>query len=152
MSIIYNALQKIQQNRENDSATSNQEMMSRDDWIDVGIALIIAILLAVLMIAHYPQFNKNTLIKPTAIAFSLPNSVPLTKPIPKVRVALDVAEYKNQHRLNGVFISEEEKMAMINNHFFNLGDIVDGLKIVNIEFDRIKLKNEQGSLELRITI
>lgn len=64
----------------------------------------------------------------------------------------DEAEYKLKHTLNGVFVSDDEKVAMVNNRFFNMGDSIDGMKIVSIEPDKIKLQNENGMMELRITV
>lgn len=164
MSIIYEALQKTQVDDELQNIPSSQDEMTRDDWIDVGISLIIAFLLAIIMIAHYPETNsksKNMLVskknsKEIPI-LEVPDETVKTvvKPAsdPKViGVPFDEAAYKLNHTLNDVFVSDEEKIAMVNNRFFNIGDSIDGMKVVSIEPDKIKLQHESGIVELKIVV
>ncbi len=160
MSIIYEALQKTQVEDETQNTLSSQYEMTRDDWIDVGISLVIAFLLAIIIVAHYPQFNN----KSRSIAITKKNSAaapmletpdetikPAT-PLKMTTVPFDEAAYKLNHTLNGVFVSEEEKIAMVNNRFFNIGDSIDGMKVVSIEADKIKLQNMHGMIELLIAV
>ncbi len=50
--------------------------------------------------------------------------------------------------LNGIFISEQFKSAMINNHFYQEGDTIKGMKIVSIEYEQVKLNNKILRMEL----
>lgn len=151
VSIIYEALQETQVEDESPYILLPQENMTRDDWIDVGISLVIAFLLAVMMIAHYPQFNnksepiamkKNSYDKPIKAASKAVNTQQIIKPIVE-------SAYQLNHVLNGVFVSEEEKVAMVNNRFFSIGDTIDGMKLISIELDKIKLQDNKGIIELR---
>lgn len=54
--------------------------------------------------------------------------------------------------LNGVLISGEEKMALINNQVFHLGDLVEGMKIVSIEMNNVKLQAGKQIVELRVSV
>jgi len=45
----------------------------------------------------------------------------------------------NKLVLNGVFLSDKEKVALINNRSFRLGDVLAGMKIIEIDNDSIKL-------------
>ncbi len=162
MSIIYEALQKTHDERQ--TASLPQENMTRDDWIDVGISLVIAFLLATLMVAHYPQFNtksdnnsigKKTLInnaKPmeqTAAILKIPDDTIPAAP-QNIEKPVDAAAFQSKHTLNGVYVSEAEKVAMVNNRFFYIGDNIDGMKVTGIELDKIKLENQNGIVELRV--
>jgi len=152
VSIIYEALQKTQIEDALQHTPSSQNEMTRDDWIDVSISLIIAFLLAIIIVAHYPQFNS----KSKAI-LEVPDDIvkPVIKPAtnPKIiAVPFDEAAYKLNHILNGVFVSDEEKIAMVNNRFFNIGDNIDGMKVISIEPDKIKLQHTHGIMELRIVV
>jgi type II secretory pathway component PulC len=163
VSIIYEALQKTQVEDELQNSPSSQAEMTKDDWIDVGISLIIAFLLAMIMIAHYPPHSKSKEIleskknsKEVSI-LDVPDETvkPVVQPTSDSKmmgVPFDEAAYKLNHVLNGVFVSEEEKIAMVNNRFFNIGDNIDGMKVVSIEPDKIKLQHENGIVELKIVV
>lgn len=51
--------------------------------------------------------------------------------------------------LDGVFLSDTEKMAMINRRSYHVGDSVNGMKVVSIAFDQVQLKNQTHSIILR---
>lgn len=50
--------------------------------------------------------------------------------------------------LNGVFISEKIKMAMINNHMYKTGDLVEGMKIISIRYQRVVLADGERKIVL----
>ncbi len=54
--------------------------------------------------------------------------------------------------LNGVLISGSEKIALINNQTFRLGDLVDGMKVVSIDSTSVKLQSGGELLELRVPV
>jgi hypothetical protein len=163
VSIIYEALQKTQVEDELQNIPSSQDKMTKDDWIDVSISLAIAFLLAMIIIAHYPPNSKS---KDMLVSKKNSKAVPIlevpdetVKSIVKptsdskiMGVPFDEAAYKLNHTLNGVFVSDEEKIAMVNNRFFNIGDSIDGVKVVSIEPDKIKLQHENGIVELKIVV
>jgi hypothetical protein len=53
--------------------------------------------------------------------------------------------------LNGVLISGIEKIALINSQPFHLGDLVQGMKIVAIEPDSVKLQEGQNVFEIKVS-
>lgn len=172
MSIMYEALQKTQLEGHAQAIQSSQDKMTRDDWLDVGISLTIAFLLAAIIVAHYPQFNIKSENISIATSSSANNILPAAQAIQEVAVlkvpadttgpivqpkaalveSIDEADYKLKHTLNGVFVSDDEKVAMVNNRFFNIGDSIDGMKIVGIEPDKIKLESVSAKIELRIVV
>jgi hypothetical protein len=54
--------------------------------------------------------------------------------------------------LDGVFLSDKEKLAMINHRAYHEGDLINGMQIVSIAFDEVTLKNNARSLTLRSSI
>lgn len=50
--------------------------------------------------------------------------------------------------LNGVFISDNEKIALINNQPYHEGETIQGLKIVSIAMDSVKLADDKNSFVL----
>lgn len=54
--------------------------------------------------------------------------------------------------LNGVLISGADKVALINNQAFHLGDVVDGMKIVGIDSTSVKLQRGNQVVELRVSV
>lgn len=168
VSMMYEALQTTQVEDEVQSTLFPQDDMTLDDWVDVGISLVIAFLLAVLIVAHYPQFNnpsKASVQTTRNVEFlEIPDETVklMTKPSHSENIAKPVVEskiipvgdeiYQSKHILNGVFVSEDEKVAMVDNRFFSIGDSIDGMKVISIESDKIKLQNNSGVIELRIVV
>lgn len=59
------------------------------------------------------------------------------------------ASSQNRLMLNGVLISDEQKIALINNQPYHLGDMVDDMEIVSIELNTVTLKNAFHTMVLR---
>lgn len=170
MSIIYDALRKTQQYRENHEDSFNSDIMTRDDWIDLGLALVIAFLLGLLIIAHYPKksaakSSHQAVITHTQKAVTPTPSNAITAAAKKPEKAIkematkisalprfDDAQYKSKHLVTGIFISENTKVALIDNQFYNIGDTIDGMEIISIEPESVRLKNTQTTLDLRLKV
>ena len=130
MSIIYDALQKTQQNLANrHNITTQKKSNQRAQWLDICLILIIAFLFIAVAFAYYPLLKK---------------SLSSTTPQPANTVAT-----QGNYVLNGVFLSDQEKVALINNKPFHIGDTIDGLKVVAIELDSIQLKDTKNTFVLR---
>jgi hypothetical protein len=54
--------------------------------------------------------------------------------------------------LEGVFLSDNEQLAMINHHSYHVGDKVNGMQVVNIALDEVTLQDKKHSVVLRNTI
>ncbi len=57
------------------------------------------------------------------------------QPKPEVNTSLN----KDDFVLNGIFISERYKCAMINDHFYQVGDVIKGVEITSIEYANVRL-------------
>jgi hypothetical protein len=49
-------------------------------------------------------------------------------------------------------MTRDEKIAMVDNRFFSIGDNIDDMTIVSIEQDNIKLKSNSGMVELHLAV
>lgn len=67
-----------------------------------------------------------------------------SQPTPVAKASLG----KDDFKLNGIFISDRYKTTMINNQFYQVGDIIKGMEIASIDYDKVKLKNVTMQLEL----
>lgn len=54
-------------------------------------------------------------------------------------------------RLNGVFVSDRLKVAMINSHIYRKGESVNGMKITAIELNRVHLDRDGAELILKMS-
>jgi hypothetical protein len=141
VSIIYNALQKAQRNRQKATNTKVQ-MIRRLEYILLSIIILLAAYDYVPELIKYASsIRPATTITPLKVV-----EVAIAKPQP---APINQANYKNSHVLSGIYLSNEEKIAVINNKFFHLGDSIDGMKLVSIEDNRIVLRNADDALILQ---
>jgi len=66
----------------------------------------------------------------------------------------EIASAINQGKfiLNGVMISGAERIALINNQPLHIGDVIDGMKIISIEFNAITLMKDQKMVEMKVPV
>ena len=131
MSIIYQAHKKS-------GASNNTKMGLRSPrsfiWFDIGLWLLIAVLLMYTSIAYFPKVKKH-----------------LAKPVPHPAIILNLineADYLNKHKLTGVFLSNQENVALINNHYYHLGDVIDGMKVAHIDLNNVTLTSDHQKFVL----
>lgn len=129
MSIIYDALQKTQRQLN----TKNQLKTIRPfhNWFDVILVSIILILLIVTLIAYFPIFKKWMITDKKHPV--IPTHTVTPRPSPGVKLIL-----------NGIFISENDKVAQINNRLVSVGDAVEGNRVLEITSNKVKLVGKNG--------
>lgn len=66
-----------------------------------------------------------------------------------IMLPIHMSANKMQVVLNGVFVSDNVKIAYVNNEMFHLGDSLHGMKIVAINLDAIILQSKKGKMVLR---
>lgn len=138
MSIIYQAQNKTSSNKGRFiNSTTTSHAAKTFPWFDIALWLLIVVLLVYISMAYFPKFKKHW-VKPTVVS---------TIASPQI-VRMNEAEYQSKHKLTGVFLSEQEKIALINNHYYHLGDTLDGMQIVRIELNRVLLRNNNQKLIL----
>lgn len=100
--------------------------MSRSTVLLIVMVIVMSVALAHLSLTHVPA----------------PQPV-IAKPLPPHL-------HKLKMQLDGVFLGGKDKRAMINHNLFSEGEQIDGLRIVAIEEERVKLQDDQHTLELHM--
>ena len=150
MSIIYEALRKTQRNREFRKLPVRERMAVRNlDSLDKGLIALIFFLLLIVMYLYVPHLFRHhavqeAVVKPATVA-SAPAPI-VAQVEPEVAALLPVA---SNLVLNGVLLSDTEKLALINNKTYHVGDNVEGMRVLAIDFDSVKLNNGGKLLTLR---
>jgi len=58
----------------------------------------------------------------------------------------------NKLRLSGVFVSDKTRVAMINNQSYQVGDRIGDIKVVSIEHESVKLNHEGSDIDLHVSV
>ncbi len=130
MSILYDALKKTQLKSSVVNSTITITKKSKKwSWLIISLAALLGLLIAAFSIYYITAKPKPKPQpeKPKMVGVKKP--APLPKPIVK----------KVNLSLMGVFISDDEKVAMINNRLMHIGDVIEGMKVVSIELEGVKL-------------
>jgi hypothetical protein len=147
VSIIYEALKKTQRSREikNHVARENKyparliERLSIRTPYRVNLALggIILTLTVLVLGGHVANaFHHDAeVVKPQSVPVA---TAVIEEPVPAKHMVL-----------KGVLLSDQDKMALINNQPYHVGDVVEGMKIVSIEFNSVILRQGDRKLVLR---
>lgn len=155
MSIIYDALQKTQKTRdaqaqaaEGPASNATAHRMVR---LDIVLMAIIVVMLIVEIIMHYPRSHQA--VQPPHVAKAAPvvQPQPQAQTQPPLDAALNTAleDYRDNHTVNGVFMSEKDKLALIDSKPYHVGDDVDGMTIVAINMNSVKLRNLDRTVVLK---
>jgi hypothetical protein len=143
LSIIYDALQKIQM--------THQKKIDKNysDKFDTLIIYILVILSTLIIMLEFPIIKAKYLTKPIQL---VKKNIVSPKPLKTEMQLVNVEEFKSKYRVNGIFFSNEQKVALINDKFLNIGDKIETFKIVNIYNDHLILKNSHQMITLTIAI
>lgn len=149
VSIIYDALKKTQNKREftQVQATFLERKLNRNiAWLKLGL-LGAGCLLLFTIFSYYPRVHLTETPRQTAM---------LDKKNPPVK---QLAAGKNKNHvmrqalsakpiliLNGVFLSENERVAMINQQYLHKGDMINGMQLLKITANKVILRNADQEL------
>lgn len=129
MSIIYNALKKTQNFREQSKEEIENKNFTKKTFPrkSLYISIFFLILFFSFLIWLFPRLHSSS---------HVIHAKKTTHAIPTFS-------------LNGVFVSDQAKIAMINHRFLKLGDSINHFKIIRIEFDRVVLRSEETTITLK---
>lgn len=148
MSIIYEALNKVQKTRTQSLPTeeslkekdfNSHAKLERSLWMKPSILALMVVLIGFLTYAIVSHFKKNPIVISKVAAMS--DNKPESKP--ESNAALE---------LNGVFTSDANKMAMINNQLLSVGSSINDMKIVEIDQNSVTLKSATRTVVLRTKV
>ncbi|MBV9576116.1 MAG: hypothetical protein JO149_05800 [Gammaproteobacteria bacterium] len=140
MSIIYDALQKTQHNRTTQSSeplpkTPAAKMIAKQ-WPKKRISVLMILFALSLLFLFFSNKSPSTSPSQTTLALN-------TK-------AVHNLPRKNIHlTLNGVFLSDQLKVAMINNQTYKVGDKINNFKVMSIQANRVQLQSANQKITLR---
>ncbi len=155
MSIIYDALKKVEQ-----SGNLSPGGIIRPDKAGPGIRIYLVYTLVVVLGFFAASLFWNFLLSPLPDKISvasaklekaaeLENS-PIYNYAPPLTAVIESQSQKPAWTwtLNGIFFSQDEGYALINNQVAKVGDVIDGAKVVRIDVDEVELESEGAAIKL----
>jgi len=147
MSIIYDALKKVEATAANVSKTKIKKSTKPKTNIYLLYALMICLVLLIAIIFSDWFFQEASLKTANIVAKTQspvdkkePNSQPSDIETPK--------ESQPSFVLNGVFFSGAEGYALINNRIVKKGDKIDGATVTQIFLDEVELDFDGSAIKL----
>lgn len=148
MSIIYEALKKSQKTR---AAKKSMPKINMPKISRIAIrkfnrkeVILIAMIFSALFMTLFMMSAKT----PPGANTMFSINQPVFKASPVVAQQAAVTRLK----LEGVFLSDNERLAMINHRTYHEGDNINGMQIISIAFDRVTLQNKARSMVLRSNV
>jgi hypothetical protein len=133
VSIIYDALNKTQEIRQNKTGQNKKPKFSRlkeNIKIIIFTILFISILSTIIIYFNHHYLHKH----PIAITANRPT--------------LTTYHAAKSYQLDGVFLSDHHQVAIINHAYYHIGDKLDGMKVVSLSANEVKLKDHDKVLTL----
>ena len=151
MSIINEALKKTEQSIQRNSNPNNIPLKKESKL--KPILLYIIILLAGLFLGNLLLNLLHAVIKPTlppikpiSLSTLQPSATPPAAPTPTTLPATEEVKTqtipKQTFVLNGIFYSDNDGYALVNNQIVRENDLVDGAKIIKITTNSVELDQE----------
>jgi hypothetical protein len=170
VSIIYDALQKTQrartENREFLPEKNNFHLLNR--IINVVVKIAVVVLAVMIAYIYLPMISRHFSLKQThthvAAATTAPVIVERAAPVEAVAAnqqstetvasaetvaAAGTTAAPGGLSLTGVMLAGQNSVAIINNHSYQLGDMINGMKVIGIEINKVQLLNGQQIVVLR---
>lgn len=142
MSIIYDALKKVEQSREVPTK-ANSGVEKPKPRLKIYLAYTLALFLGIWITnGVFALFSKPGVVN-QASKEDIYNYAPVSPDISKVASSIPLT--KADFALNGIFFSEDEGFALINNQIVKEGDVVNGAKVLRISVNAVEL-DSQGSV------
>lgn len=132
MSIIYNALKKTQQTHQETPEATEQVTEFRVKTTTISLASKIGMGLLGLTIG----------ILPFMLIIHLHHTV--QKPVTKKATTQAALTLK----LNGVFLTTDDKVAVIDNKEYHIGENIEGMKIVSMDINSVTLQRDDDLVKI----
>lgn len=147
MSIIYDALKKSQKNRAASQPVRIRQRLRLPQVKMINVSWKNMILILGILTSLYVMVMMLTVQDPPGAKRLFAQQQVIRIPVSKARLAS-----APRLMLEGVFLSENEQLAMINHRTYHVGDKVNGMQVVNIALDEVTLQDKKHSVVLRNTI
>jgi len=128
VSIIYDALNKTQQIRELKNKKETQNFSLKWLMFSISLIFLFCILLLLFFLFRQPEMTPVVVKK---------RDMPIAQKLPS-----------SSYVLSGVFISNNQQLAIINHRYYHVGDQIDGMNIIGMNINEVKLKDKDHVLIL----
>lgn len=156
MSIIYEALKKAEKGINFNSKTTpdTKDKHSKFQYqiyllyvLVAGIGLLIGnIIFGFLTRAKNPSAKQAITVPKEAAKITQPKPIAAAAPQTTLASAVNIkSKPRVSFSLNGVFFSDNEGYALVNNRIVKEGDLVEGLAVRRITLDGVELQGHDGS-------
>lgn len=156
MSIIYDALKKVEQSQ----GSSLQTKIDKPDkpGPKVYVTYVLIVLMGIIVASiFWGLFIKPPLATDVASNVDAASKVILlpNKPIPETTPPLQPpavvkSEPRTTFTLNGIFFSQNEGFALINNQIVKEGDNIGSAKVLLIRLDEVELESDGSLIKLSV--
>lgn len=154
MSIIYDALKKIERSQNKDSSVTMNKLKKPKPkiYLVYVLTLCLGFFMANIFLKSFTktfevQTNKKT---PDVKEVGSP-AIETSEPITKTDVVVPSEPEKKplpQFVLNGVFFSQDQGYALINNRIVKEGDVVEGALVLRITLEEVVLEHAGSTIKL----
>lgn len=157
MSIIYDALKKVEKTNPADHAKNNKWRINKNDIL-LYLFFIVAVCLGFFIAnAFWGKFEKKPVIAQTKTPQAVPSLpvspslAPISQPEPQVAFSPRTEESHHQPglALNGIFFSQDKGYALVNNIIVKEGDTIEGATVKRISADTVEFESYGKTFQLR---
>jgi hypothetical protein len=146
VSIIYDALQKTQRARTENRDYKPDRFTLFRNILNAAVKIAVVLTAFCIIYIYSPMVTKHFSFKHTHKVAAVPQVQQQSEP---VAVAASVPVTQQGLVLTGVMLAGADSVAIINNHSYQLGDVVDGMKLIGIELNKVQLLNGNQIIVLR---
>lgn len=152
MSIIYDALKKVErsQNLNPEIKINKADKARHKIYLIYALVVVLGFFAANLLWGFLikPLPEKVNVASGDAVKIAKAQEIKPVAPTPAPSPAAATPETKPELTLNGIFFSEDEGYALINNQIVKQGDTVDGAKVVRIDVAEVELESQGSVIKL----
>lgn len=153
MSIIYDALKKVEKNIGKGSANKEEPKANNTNKPKPILIYILVILLGLyagnMVIGLWTRPKAKPISSPTLPKVEVTNKIPTPVRIEKPAPAIETVRTREPTlTLNGVLFQQDQGYALINNRILKTGDVILGAKVEEISLEKVVLEFEGRKITL----
>lgn len=152
MSIIYDALKKVQTSHQEPlKDKAEQSKPKPKPYLLYVLVIGLGVLIASIFFGLFTPKSSSKeplLAKNPSVAGKYP-ATNISPPLPKEAPILETQKHPaSPWVLNGIFFSDNQGYALINNRILKEGDVIEGAKVVRVTLEGVELESEGKVVEL----
>lgn len=153
MSIIYDALKKVERSYDAKAGAKKEEKHPKFVFKKIYFLYLLLIGISVVTARFFFTKAPPQQVEPAQVQAPPQVQVPLTVPAPQEAQApappIDTKKKLEESLvLNGIFFSGDEGYALINNQIVKQGDLIEGATVKQIGLNEVELEFEGSTIKL----